>query len=382
MNRAPPCGQPGSIALAFDDPDRIARFAGFLALALLAIGCTLVLLPFLSSLIWAVILVFATWPIYERLENFLGGHKLAAALIMTAALAAALVLPLTLVGTSVANNAEALIDRLQLASRKELGPINPPQWLLAIPWIGGGLGEYWYSLTSSTGGMVEAVIPYLGFVRTAAVQSGLTVGRGLLEISLSVIISFFIYRDALSGLAGLRNITQRVAGERALNLLAVAGNTMTGVVYGIIGTALAQALLAAFGFWLAGVPAPFLLGTITFMLALFPVGAPFVWLPAALWLFAQNELAWGTFMLIWGAGVVSGIDNFLRPYLISKGSNLPFLLVLMGVIGGILTFGVLGIFIGPTILAIALALLREWALHEPKTVHKSNVDLDQGTSSD
>ena len=197
-------------------------------------------------------------------------------------------------------------------------------------------------------------------------KSGLTIGRGALELGLSVLITFFFYRDGLRGVDYLKRISHRVAGKQALRMLDVASKTIRGVVYGVIGTALAQGALAAFGLWLAGVPAPFFLGIVTFLLALFPVGAPFVWIPATLWLLNQGELAWGIFMGVWGAGVVSGVDNFLRPYLISLGSNLPFLLVFMGVIGGVLTFGILGIFLGPTLLAVAQALSREWIVGEAR----------------
>lgn len=355
----------GRTTLAFDDPDRIARFTGFITLAILAIGCLLVLLPFLPSLLWAIILVFATWPIYERLEQTVGGHKLTAALLMTAVLAAALILPLALVATSVASGAETLIARFQSVQTVGVESVQPPGWLIAIPWVGSWLADYWRTAVSSTGSLIEAFVPFLGFLRETALRSGLNLGRGLVEISLSVLISFFLYRDGLFGLDALRNVVRRIAGEKALNLIAVAGNTMTGVVYGIVGTALVQGILATFGFWLAAVPAPFLLGFITFILALFPAGAPLIWLPAALWLFYEGSPAWGVFMLIWGGLVVSGVDNFLRPYLISKGSNMPFLLVLFGVVGGLLTFGILGIFIGPTLLAIAFSLLKQWALHEP-----------------
>lgn len=349
------------------------------ALVLLAIGCVLVLLPFLPSLLWSVILVFATWPLFVRIEHALGGHKTTAALIMTMILAAALILPLVLIANSVAAGAELVLNQVQEWRNTAPGPIEPPGWLLALPWLGEWLADYWRSAVSSTSALVETVIPLLGFLRETALRSGLTLGRGVVEISLSVLISFFIYRDALSGLDGLRNVVRRIAGEPALGLIKVAGDTMMGVVYGIVGTALAQALLAVCGFWLASVPAPFLLGTLTFLLALFPAGAPLVWFPAALWLFYGGSYGWGLFMLIWGAFVVSGIDNFLRPYLISKGTNMPFLLVLFGVIGGILTFGILGIFIGPTLLAIALALLNQWAFHAPHDGNKAKVkDTDIG----
>jgi len=345
-----------------DDPERIAKLVGLVVLSLLAIACVMVLKPFLSPMIWAVILVLTTWPVFQWVEDRLGGRKLAAALIMTLGLATALVLPLVLVATRLADNAENWIDDLRRLAAAGPAGIELPDWLEAMPLI----GDHLKGVAANTGAFVETLVPYLGFLRDAAVQSGLTIGRGIIEISLSVLISFFIYRDALHGLAVVQGVIRRVGGERATALISVAGDTTRGVVYGVIGTAFIQGLLAALGFWIAGVPAPLLLGVLTFALALFPIGAPLVWIPATLWLFAQEQVVWGVFMLIWGAGVVSSIDNFVRPYLISMGSNLPFLLVFMGIIGGVLTFGVLGIFIGPTMLAVAQALVREWLAHRPQ----------------
>ena len=347
---------------------RVERAAGAVLLVLLSVGCILVLKPFLSPLLWAVILVYTTWPIFMRLEIAMGDRRTLAAAAMTLGLAVALVFPLVFLASSVAENAEDLVDRIR--EHLNAGPNGggPPIWLSSIPLAGEALGAYWSRLAANTGYMVETALPYLGPIRDAAVRSGITVGRGLLEVSLSVLATFFIYRDALKGLDFIHRLTSRIAGSRAVGLVQVVSSTIRGVVYGIIGTALAQGLLAALGFWLAGVPAPFLLGTLTFLLALFPVGAPLVWIPASIWLIHEGNLGWGIFMLVWGAGVVSGIDNFLRPYLISKESNLPFLLVFMGVIGGILTFGVLGIFLGPTLLAVAMALIREWVTHDPESV--------------
>jgi predicted PurR-regulated permease PerM len=144
-------------------------------------------------------------------------------------------------------------------------------------------------------------------------------------------------------------------------LLAVAGGTVRSVVYGVIGTALAQATLQGLGLWLAGVPAAFFLGFLTFFLGFVPVGPPLVWLPAALWLLYNGTIGWGIFLIAWGFLVVSGVDNVLRPYLISRGSRLPLILMFFGVLGGLLAFGFLGVFLGPTLLAIGYVLFQEWS---------------------
>jgi predicted PurR-regulated permease PerM len=141
----------------------------------------------------------------------------------------------------------------------------------------------------------------------------------------------------------------------------VAGNTVRGVVYGIIGTAVAQGILAGLGFGLAGVPAAALLGVLTFFLSAVPVGPPMVWIPATIWLFSQGKNGWGLFLLIWGMFVVSGIDNIIKPYLISHGSKIPFVIVFLGVIGGAMAFGLVGVFLGPTLLAVAYRVIEEWS---------------------
>jgi len=330
------------------------------ALVLLAIGCVQVLRPFISPLLWATILAFTTWPVFEYVRDRCGARSTLAALVMTSGLALALVVPLVVLGASLADNAENLLHRLAESGRNGTESIAPPSWLASIPYLGQNLGQYWRELMSNTGTLVSTVVPYLGPVRDAAVKSGITVGRGVIELSLSILIAFFLYRDGLRAVANVRRIGHRIAGRRAIRMLDVASNTIRSVVYGMIGTAIVQGAVAALGLWIAGVPAPFLLGVLTFFLALLPIGAPFVWIPASIWLLNQGELGWGIFMAAWGLGVISSVDNFVRPYLISKGSNLPFLLVFMGVIGGVLTFGILGIFLGPTVLAVALALMREW----------------------
>jgi predicted PurR-regulated permease PerM len=176
-----------------------------------------------------------------------------------------------------------------------------------------------------------------------------------------VFIAFFFYRDGVSVTTKLNKAVKRIVGDRTNHLLTVVGNTIKSVVYGIIGTAIAQGILAGLGFWVAGIPFAFLLGLLTFLLALIPAGPPFIWVPAAIYLFYKGQIAWGVFMAIWGFFVISGVDNVLKPYLISRGSNLPFMLVFLGVLGGVIAFGFIGIFLGPTLLAVGYALMDEWS---------------------
>ena len=153
----------------------------------------------------------------------------------------------------------------------------------------------------------------------------------------------------------------RVVGIHVESVLGIINNTVRSVMYGLLGTALAQGLVATIGFAIAGVPAALLLGVATAILSLVPVGPPLIWGGAAIWLFYQGTVGWGIFMLLWGFFLISGVDNVVKPLLISHGSHLPFILVLFGVMGGVLAFGFVGIFIGPTLLAVGLSLIQEWA---------------------
>ena len=189
---------------------------------------------------------------------------------------------------------------------------------------------------------------------------GLTLGRGVLELALSIFVAFFLFRDGLAAAERLTTGVERIGGERGRHLLAVAGNTVRGVVYGILGTALAQAIVGGIGYVIAGVPGAGLLALLTFFVSVVPIlGTALVWLPAAMWLFHEGSTGWGIFMLIWGLGVAN-IDNVLKPWLISQGSKMPFILIFFGVLGGAAAFGFIGVFLGPTLLAVGFRVVEEW----------------------
>lgn len=337
---------------------RLDQIAGFAVVLLLLVGCVLVLRPFFSPLLWAVVLTFSTWPVYERLRAALHGWRNTAALAMTLLLAGAFVLPLVLVSASLADNAQMLVRAVRDTFAE--GPPAPPAWLEAVPWLGRWLASSWRTLAVDPERLAAVVQPLFAPLRDLAVASGVTVGTALLQMSMSVLAAYFFYRDGDAIGRYARAVADRVAGARAHAFLAVAQNTVRGIVYGTVGTAIVQGGLAVTGFLIAAVPGAFLLGFATFILALFPVGAPLVWVPVTIWLYVEQGWPWGLFMALWGGLVISGADNFVRPYLISRGSQLPFLIVFMGVIGGAIAFGFLGIFLGPTLLALGIALMREW----------------------
>jgi predicted PurR-regulated permease PerM len=327
------------------------------ALSFLAIGCFLVLRPFLSALMWAVILCYASWPGYTWLEPRLGGRRTLTAIVMTAAVGAVLVVPFVIVGFTLVENVSAWVQAIKDWVARGLP--TPPDWVTELPVIGAELAQRWQALSSETG-LMDAVRVALNPLRDAAIAAGSLIGRGTVELGFSVFIAFFVFRRGDEMALGLRQALTRLIGPRARQFIEVAGGTIQGVVYGILGTALAQGLLAGIGFTLVSIPGALFLGLLTFFMSLIPMGPPFVWVPTVIWLISIERYGAAVFMAIWGTFVISGIDNIIKPYLISRGSQMPFVLVFLGVIGGVLAFGFLGVFLGPVLLAVGYTLLLAW----------------------
>jgi predicted PurR-regulated permease PerM len=393
---------------------RLEQMLGMAALLLLLIGGFYILKPFMTAIMWSVILGFSLWPAQRLLSRWFGGRRTLAAVVVAVTVSLLLVGPIVLLGVGLAEDASSLGQ----ATKKwvESASEKPPEWTKKIPLVGDQVEGYWTEFTLARKGWLERIdkgmmeMPpkakivgpdgeiiedatlqthplenlaataaspsdslvddgkifelvgrFFAWARTWLVGATVAVGMGVFQIALSIVLTFFILRDGQELGERLAVAASRIAGARGQRLINVAGNTVRGVVYGIIGTAVAQGILAGLGFGLAGVPAAALLGVLTFFLSAVPVGPPMVWIPATVWLFSQGKNGWGLFLLIWGMFVVSGIDNIIKPYLISHGSKIPFVIVFLGVIGGAMAFGLVGVFLGPTLLAVAYRVIEEWS---------------------
>ncbi|CDG85125.1 AI-2E family transporter [Janthinobacterium agaricidamnosum] len=337
------------------------RFEPFFKLAaviFLLIGCFYVLQPFLAAMLFAACVSVSVWPLYLFLLNRLKGRRNLAASIMTVSLVLIIVVPLVLVTYNLADNVSRIYD--QSRAIIDSGTLAPPGWLVSIPLVGESIDSYLRRLIGDRDELLELAKNLLEPARHFLLSSGIVLGSGVAQTSLAVFVSFFLFRDGVKLNQVLMTGMKRVIGDNAPGVLLTVSRTVRGVMYGLLGTALAQALVAVLGFLIAGVPAVALLGIATFILSLIPVGPPLVWGGAAIWLFNQGHTGWGIFMLVWGLVLISGVDNVVKPLLISRGSSLPFLLVLLGVLGGVLAFGFVGIFIGPTLLAVLYSLLQTW----------------------
>ena len=341
---------------------KIESIAGIALIALLMIGCFIILKPFVSAMLWAGILCFSTWPLFIRLEKLFRGHRQIAALVMTLIVAFVLVVPFAIVGSKMADNISQAYDFIKDFTKEGLPP--PPAWLQNLPLIGPDINTTWLNLSDDPDETVELIKDFLARSDGWFMRRSIALGQGILQLTLSVFVSFFFYCNGESLIASFLGWGRRIVGESTKHIFQVIGSTIKSVVYGLLGTAMAQGVLAAIGYKIAGIPSAFLLGFVTFFLALIPAGPPLIWIPATLWLFHMGKTGWAIFMGIWGFFVISGVDNVLRPYLISRDSSLPFILVLMGVIGGMLSFGFIGLFLGPSLLAVGYCLLQEWTSHE------------------
>jgi predicted PurR-regulated permease PerM len=349
-----------------DKENRFEQIAGIAILLLLLIGCFVVLRPFVSAVLLALILSYSTFPIYAWCERVLKGRRGLAATLMTLMVAVVLLVPLIILGSSLAEQGAAATRWVRGLFSE--GPPGPPSWIANIPVVGTQLYEYWQGLAHNTAKLLSELSDLGQYLLPAGellLGAATILGQGTLQLALSLFIAFFFYRDGIDGAKGLQNVARRLGGERAIRLLDVVGATIKSVVYGTIGTAIAQSILTTMGLWLAGVPGVLLLGFLTFLLALTPIGAPLVWFPAAIWLFYADAAGWAVFLVLWGIFVVGGADNIIRPYFISRGSDLPFVLVFLGVLGGTLAFGFLGLFLGPTLLATGYEIVRDWAQIDP-----------------
>ena len=340
----------------------IQRIVGIVILALLVFACLKIMAPFIGPLLWAIIITVSTWPLFVRLRTALGERRKLAATLMTIVLACLFVVPIVMLVTSLSESVAGVVTLLRDLTSLKLG--EPPTWLANIPLLGTRLDAQWRQAMVNMPATLEQARPYIEQTATWILKQAATFGTALLEFLLAVIISGFLYAGGETLAQATQRFALHTAGERGLSLVDVAERTIRSVAQGVIGTAVLQGLLIEFSLIMAGVPGSPLLGFLTFLLAVMQLPTFLVWVPAALWLGYEDRMGWAIFTAAWGLLVVGAVDNFLRPYFISHGSQLPLLLIFAGVLGGLLAWGLIGIFLGATLLAVGYTLLYDWLYEE------------------
>lgn len=341
-----------------ESENRIERTVGLVMLAVLAIGCLLVLRPFFTAVCFALVLVIATWPAFDRLQDLLGGRRALAALLMVTLATLVFVVPPALVASRMDYNVTGAVKLVRDLSQHGVPP--PPDWVAEVDLIGPEIHDRWQALADGGPEAAERIQAYVVWARQQLIGAGLSLGNAIVQLILAMLTAFFLYRDGVAARGSLLAAGRRIAGDHAPQLLRVAYATINGVVYGVLGTALAQALLLLIGLWVTGIPAALLLGLLLFVLCLIPFGPLLILGPAAVWLYLSGEVGSAVFIVVWSLAAGFVTDNLLKPWLISRGSDLPLILILFGVIGGAVAFGFLGLFLGPTLLAVGYELIREW----------------------
>ena len=338
------------------------------SLALLVGGSLWVLRPFLGPTVWATMVVVASWPMMRRVQELLWGRRALAVTVMTLLLVLLFVVPLTGAIVTIAGNADRLVEWARLAATWEMGD-QAPAWVQQLPMVGSLLAGLWeQAAAAGLKGLAGKLTPYAGNLTRWFVAEVGSLGFLLLQFLLTVVIAALMYAHGEEAAAMARRLARRVAGSRGEDSVVLAGQAIRGVALGVGITALVQSLLAGAGLGLAGVPFAGLLTAVIFMLCIAQLGPVPVLVPAIVWLFWADRSGWAVFLIVVTV-VVTLLDNVLRPMLIRMGADLPLLLIFAGVIGGLLAFGLVGIFVGPVVLAVGYRLLQAWMAEVPGGEH-------------
>ncbi len=345
--------------MSSDRPPDLARslFQLLLIGALIA-GCFWIVWPFVAALVWAATMVVATWPLLLHVQGALGGRRGLAVSVMTLALLLILILPLYAGISTIVEN----LGQITARSKEfvEFAGSPPPAWVESVPLVGKDVAANWRELAAAgPTALSERFAPYLRAVTSWLLTELGGVGAIMIQFLLAIGIAAILFAHGETAVAGLRRFARRVGGEQTENALTLAGQAVRAVALGVGVTALVQSLLAGIGLVVAGIPYAGALAAVVFVLCVAQLGPTLVLLPAIVWLYWQGQTAWATALLIWAIPVAT-LDNFLRPALIKRGADLPLLLILPGVIGGLLAFGVIGLFIGPVLLAVGYTLVSAW----------------------
>jgi predicted PurR-regulated permease PerM len=346
------------------------RVFGVAIIALLLWGSFQITLPFAAAIVWGVMISVSIWPLHQRLTHLLRGRVKLSAILLSAALAGVLVVPVAGLLASLTEGAQMLLEKTESAQKIQLPP--PPGFLIKLPLVGEKLEQTWTEAAGNVEGTLTKLQPSLTSAVKWLIGRMFDMGLALLQFLLAIAFTAPMLIGGPRGSEMLHNLAVRLAPRRGASLVDLAARCIRSVSLGVIGTAVLQGMLMDIGLAIAGVPGLVLLGFVSFLLALLQIGVFPVWLLAAAWLANSNHSGMAVFVVVWGiaAGLV---DNVTKPYFISHGTGLPLTLIFLGVLGGLIAWGFVGIFIGPTVLAVTYTLMQGWlsAPAEPQTQHES-----------
>ena len=338
--------------------DVVQPLLGLVLLIALVISVGAIMAPFLAAITWALILVSATWAPFQWLSERLGGRDAIAATLIVTAMLLFIVVPLLLASVDFAQQLTHLAGTIP--EQGQAGLPDLPQWIAGLPLVGDWASQQWMALQNQDFQILTQLKGLVGPTAKIMLSMAGAIGGGLVMLLLSILIAGGLYAAGEQLHAWVVLFSRRIAGEAGENLLTISNSTIRGVVYGFIGAAVAQGALAWFGLAIAGVPNALSLGLLVCLVSVIPGGPPLIGFIAAYWLFKQGATVWAGFLVVWFLFAVGTIDNVVKSLVIGRNSPLPLTLILFGVIGGAVSFGMLGVFLGPTLLALFYTLLRNW----------------------
>lgn len=314
--------------------------------------------PFLPAVIWATMIVVATWPMLRGLQARLWGRRSLAVAVMTVGILAVIAVPLTVAVVTVADRAVDAVAWGRAFVDQGLPAL--PEWLVGLPLVGPRLADGWQRLaTAHAEDLAARLAPYTRVIAAWLIGHASSIGGLLLQCLLTVVVSAILYAKGEAAAGGVLAFARRLAGTEGIRVAVLSAGAVRAVALGIVVTALVQSVIGGIGLALTGVPNVVPLTSVMVLLGVAQIGPLPVMLGAIVWLYADGQTFWGTVLVVWGV-VTVGLDNILRPVLIRRGADLPLLLIIMGVIGGLLAFGVIGLFVGPVVLAVTYTLLVAW----------------------
>ncbi len=352
--------KPVPVIVAGGRHDLTRTIFAVLSMAALIAACFWILRPFIPALIWAAMVVVATWPLMLRTQEKMWNRRWLAVTLMTTAMLLAFVVPFTLAITTLVANADQIGSWVRAISKAQLPAL--PVWVQSLPLAGPKLAEAWNELaTYGPEELTARLEPYTRSMMGWLVREAGGFGILALQLLMTLVLAALLYAKGESAAAGVRHFFRRLSGTRGEEVVELAGQAIRGVALGVVVTALVQSLLGGIGLAVSGVPFAGLLTAVMFVLAVAQIGAAPVLFAAAAWMYWQDQTGWAIALAVW-AIFVGSMDNVLRPLLIQRGANLPLLLVFAGVIGGLVSLGLVGIFVGPLVLAVSYRLVEAWVI--------------------
>jgi predicted PurR-regulated permease PerM len=347
-----------AVAMSNPNKDLTRTTLGVIFIGALIVASLWVMRPFIAPTIWALMIVVSTWPMLRWFQTRLWGRRGLAVSVMTLLIVLLLVVPLMLAIATVVRHADGIVAQAAIVSGYLMAP--PPAWVEQIPLIGEKVVELWSEAAAQgSKGLVAQVTPYADDIAKWFVAQAGSVGLVFVQFFLTVVLASVMYAWGETGAAAVLRFGRRLAGVYGEDAVVLAGLAIRGVALGVGVTAVVQSALGGIGLAIAGVPFSGLLTAVMLLLCIAQLGPSLVMFPAVAWVYWSGAHGWGSFLLVWSLVVVT-MDNFLRPALIKRGADLPLLLIFAGVIGGLLAFGLIGLFVGPVVLAVAYTLVQAW----------------------